>query len=347
VRAKLDERAARRRDAKQARLHAIFDGWLGQRPELAAALQRADADLRAWQAWDCGQDPASRPHTPLAWDPFLAELTRQLLRREPLSDRQAEFYVRRVAEVASHDEPERQRQALQVPAPEGTVTFAGTVATIRSQPGYIGRVELKMLVIAEAADGGEFRVWCTVPQRGGPCRQGDRITLTAELRRSERDPSFAFGKRPRLGAPARRNAAAAAGACPCRRTSRRVLGRELGQVDGELLTADWQEMHPLACPGEDTARAARELLSHGRAWAAVGLLASSQLGAVDIPSSVTPPLVEEALEAELASDPNTEGPSQSPATRSDSCLTTLRRRIALVAWSEGLWYLAAWQLSGH
>jgi len=59
-----------------------------------------------------------------------------------------------------------------------------------------------MLVIAEAADGGEFRVWCTVPQRSGPCCQGDRITLTAELRRSERDPSFAFGKRPRLGAPA-------------------------------------------------------------------------------------------------------------------------------------------------
>jgi hypothetical protein len=202
VRAKLDERAARRRDARQAKHHARFDGWLGQRPELAAALQRADADLRAWQAWDGHQDSASRPHTPLAWDPFLAELTRQLGRREPLSDKQAEFYVRRVAEVTSHDAQERQRQARRVPAPEGTVSFAGTVATIRSQPGYMGRVELKMLVIVEAADGGEFRVWCTVPQRGGPCRQGDRITLTVELRRCERDPSFAFGKRPRLGAPA-------------------------------------------------------------------------------------------------------------------------------------------------
>jgi hypothetical protein len=202
VRAKLDERAARRRDARQANHHERFDGWLGQRPELAAALQLADADLRAWQAWDGHQDLASRPYTPLAWDPFLAELTRQLCRREPLSDRQVEFYIRRVAQVTSHDEQERQRRSRQVPAPEGTVTFAGTVATIRSQPGYMGRVELKMLVIADAADGGEFRVWCTVPQRGGPCCQGDRITLTVELRRSERDPSFAFGKRPRLGAPA-------------------------------------------------------------------------------------------------------------------------------------------------
>src|SRR6266508_6660882 len=48
VRAKLDERAARRRNAKEARLLAAFDGWLAQRPELAAALERADADIRAW-----------------------------------------------------------------------------------------------------------------------------------------------------------------------------------------------------------------------------------------------------------------------------------------------------------
>jgi hypothetical protein len=147
-------------------------------------------------AWDCRTDPTSRPHTPLAWDPFLGELTRQLRRREPLSDRQAEFYVRRVAEVARHDAQERELQARRVPAQEGTVTFSGTVATIRSRPGYMGRGELKMLVIAEAADGGEFRVWCTVPRRGGRCDEGGRVTLTAELRRSE-DPSFAFGKRPR------------------------------------------------------------------------------------------------------------------------------------------------------
>jgi len=207
VRAKLDERAARRRNAKEARLLAAFDGWLAQRPELAAALERADADIRAWAAWDARQatptgDTAARPHTPIAWNPFLAELTRQLRRREPLSDRQAEFYVRRVAEVARQDEQEREREARRVPAPEGTVTFTGMVATIRSHPGYMGRAELKMLVIAEAADShDEFRVWCTVPRPGEPFGEGDRITLTAELRRSERDPSFAFGKRPRLVAP--------------------------------------------------------------------------------------------------------------------------------------------------
>src|SRR6266536_2458522 len=170
-----------------------------QRPRQAGRAGCAVPQCEGGQATPTG-DTAARPHTPIAWNPFLAELTRQLRRREPLSDRQAEFYVRRVAEVARQDEQER--EARRVPAPEGTVTFTGMVATIRSHPGYMGRAELKMLVIAEAADShDEFRVWCTVPRPGEPFGEGDRITLTAELRRSERDPSFAFGKRPRLVAP--------------------------------------------------------------------------------------------------------------------------------------------------
>ncbi len=146
VRSKLDERATRRRNAKEAKRHAAFDGWLAKRPELAAALERAEADIRAWKAWDgCRETPNggtnAKPHAPIAWNPFLAELTRQLRRREPLSDRQADFYVRRVAEISRQDE--REREARRVPAPEGTVTFTGRVATIRSQPGYRGRAELK------------------------------------------------------------------------------------------------------------------------------------------------------------------------------------------------------------
>ncbi len=204
VRAELDERAARRRKAKAARLHAAFDGWLGQRPEVAAVFERADADLRAWEAWDgCVETPtgvkAPRPRTPLVFDPFLAELTRRLRRREALSDGEAEYYVRRVAELTRQNERERELEARRVPAPEGTVTFSGTIATIRSQPGYMGRAERKILVLATTTDGdGEFRVWCTVPRRGGPLAEGDRITLTAALRRSDNDPSFAFGKRSRL-----------------------------------------------------------------------------------------------------------------------------------------------------
>lgn len=187
-----------------------FDGWLARRPEIAVALERADAEIRVWEAWGGCQatrtgGTSARPHTPLAWNPFLAELTRQLRRGEPLSDQQAEFYVRRVAEVTTQgeleQEREQEREGRRAPAPEGTVTFTGTVVTIRSQPGYLGRPELKMLVVGQAAGGGEFRVWCAVPRRGGPCGEGDRIRLTVELQRSERDPSFAFGKHPRRVKP--------------------------------------------------------------------------------------------------------------------------------------------------
>jgi hypothetical protein len=202
-----DVHAAQRGNVKEAESHAAFDGWLAQRPQLAAALERAEADIQAWKAWDGCRSTSNgcttaKPHTPIAWNPFLAELTRQLRRQEPLSDPQVAFYVRRIVEISRQDEQAGEREAQPVPAPEGTVTFTGTVAAIRSQPGYRGRAESKMLVIGQTGDGfGEFRVWCTVPRRGRSLREGDRITLTAQLRRSERDTSFAFGKRPRMSAP--------------------------------------------------------------------------------------------------------------------------------------------------
>jgi hypothetical protein len=69
-------------------------------------------------------------------------------------------------------------------------------------------------------------------------------------------------------------------------------------------------VHPWPVRAEDVARAARELLSHDRAWATVDLLATS-MHRPDGASSFTPALVEEVLNAALASDPNAEGRVQS------------------------------------
>jgi hypothetical protein len=207
LRSRPDVHPAQRGDVKEMESHAAFDGWLAQRPQLAAALELAEADIQAWKAWDGCRGTSNgrttaKPHTPIAWNPFLVELTRQLRRREPLIDPEVAFYVRRIAEISRQAEQAPEREVQQVPAPEGSVTFTGTVAAIRSQPGYRGRAQSKMLVIGQTADGlGEFRVWCTVPRRSPSLREGDRITLTAQLCRSERDASFAFGKHPRLSAP--------------------------------------------------------------------------------------------------------------------------------------------------
>jgi excisionase family DNA binding protein len=85
----------------------------------------------------------------------------------------------------------------------------------------------------------------------------------------------------------------------------------LAQVDAELLRTYWKGMHPLRVRPEDASRAVRELLGHGRAWAAVDLLATSMHRPADGSSSVTPALLEEVLAAALTSDPNAEGRVQS------------------------------------
>ena len=84
----------------------------------------------------------------------------------------------------------------------------------------------------------------------------------------------------------------------------------LAQVDRELLSAYWKGMRPWRPRLQDADRAARELLNHGRAWAAVDLLASI-MHQTDGPSSVTPALIEKVVDASMTSDPTVEGRVQS------------------------------------
>jgi len=85
----------------------------------------------------------------------------------------------------------------------------------------------------------------------------------------------------------------------------------LAQADSELLRAYWKGMHPWRVPAEDADRAARELLRHGRPWAAVDLLAARLPDTANVPDAVAPALVQDVLDAALASDPNAEAHAQS------------------------------------
>lgn len=112
--------------------------------------------------------------------------------------------------------------------------------------------------------------------------------------------------RPETALPTRRHALA------LRIPSESEYWDALAQVDAELLSAYWNEMHPWRIRAQDADRAAHELLGHDRPWAAVELLAASlHLGRSDEPSSVTPALVAEVLDAALASDSSAEGRAQS------------------------------------
>jgi excisionase family DNA binding protein len=83
----------------------------------------------------------------------------------------------------------------------------------------------------------------------------------------------------------------------------RDIWATLDEIDERLADAYWEWMNPWRVPAADAEYATRRLLARGRAWAAVDLLASEKHGKSGESSTVTPALVEEVLDAAIASDP--------------------------------------------
>jgi len=120
---------------------------------------------------------------------FFASLSSQLLRNGSLSERQVLAYERAVAREAERaGEPK-------VPAPVGKQTVTGEVVGLKWHENDFGGC-LKMTV----KDDRGFCVWVTVPAAlsamQNELERGDRVTFTATLEQSDRDETFAFGKRP-------------------------------------------------------------------------------------------------------------------------------------------------------
>src|SRR5690606_14356590 len=143
---------------------------------------------------------------------FLEDMAALAADRDPLTERQVaavrKCMVREQERAAKQAAREAARNATPDPAPEGRVTVEGEIVRVTSEPSrysYHGTDD-KMIV-----DCGHFSVWVTVPSNlvgqlheDGMIRAGDfwelkgrRVRLTATLTRSDRDPKFAFGKRPR------------------------------------------------------------------------------------------------------------------------------------------------------
>jgi len=78
-----------------------------------------------------------------------------------------------------------------IDAPEGRQEFSGTVIATKEQHGDYGW-SLKLIIEADAG----YKVWVTCPAAIREVEKGQRVKFTATLTRSDRDPSFAFGKRP-------------------------------------------------------------------------------------------------------------------------------------------------------
>lgn len=94
--------------------------------------------------------------------------------------RDVEFAARKAAEAAE----------VKGDAPEGRVEVSGVVVGLKVYESAFGDTLKMTLKLANNA-----KVWLTVPSKA-TVERGDKVTVTATFKRSDKDASFAFGKRP-------------------------------------------------------------------------------------------------------------------------------------------------------
>jgi hypothetical protein len=144
---------------------------------------------------------------------FLDSLYERAQAGKELSERQIEagqVALQRAKDWAVKDQAKAEADAVLiaqgVQAPEGKVTVTGEVVSVKWHENDFGGA-LKMVVKSDEG----WKVWVTVPKAlqgtsalvsGGEWKftedvaPGQRVEFVATLTRSDRDPLFAFGKRP-------------------------------------------------------------------------------------------------------------------------------------------------------
>lgn len=160
---------------------------------------------------------AARWEALVAARPLLAELTYlpdyagilgsmrgQFERKGTLSPAQVEFaekIIREGMETTAREEAKAAQRAQEdadaQDAPAGKVTITGRVATIRWEDNPFdprGGQVCKWLIVTDAG----WKAWGSVPAaaRRAEVAQGDRVTFTADVAPSAKDPKFAIASRP-------------------------------------------------------------------------------------------------------------------------------------------------------
>lgn len=159
------------------RVQAHFVDDIGGRAKTPPMSIQLDADLRR-RAEDVSLT--------------IVDITRQLVKKGDLSQKQWDFLSRLLDQYDRLPEQQRERDEQNLPpAPTGKVTVTGEVLTIKPVVNDWG-MTVKTLV----KDDQGFKVWCTLPKAIGAAERGQRVQFSVTLEPSKDDPSFAFGKRP-------------------------------------------------------------------------------------------------------------------------------------------------------
>lgn len=124
----------------------------------------------------------------------IRDIVGKLIRYGSISDAQANFVRKLFAQI-----PERKAKAERIaaeraaaePAPTGRFKLEVEVISVREQESDFGT---RTVMTVKAIQGG-WLAWGTAPLG---VERGNRITLSATFEPSEKDPKFAFFKRPRI-----------------------------------------------------------------------------------------------------------------------------------------------------
>lgn len=129
---------------------------------------------------------------------IIADIRERFVKTATLSEKQVAL-VRKLAHEVRNPKPAE----VHVPAPQGRVTFEGTVVSMKVAESYYG--DTLKLVVKMTTEQGTWLCYVTKPAtwafpegwdtRNANVERGDVVELTATLKPG-RDPHFAIGKRP-------------------------------------------------------------------------------------------------------------------------------------------------------
>lgn len=209
----------KRHEAAERKARRSFDDWKAENAELVAGLE--------------AHKPDELGNTPEGGNYFLTDMARIVhIHGKRLTEGQASAAERVLAEHAArqvaraaNEAARREREASAKPVPEGKVKISGEIVKIKCSEGYMADSVRTQAIVA--ADG--YAVMITLPRvvddyamdkrraqlwegyerpsysgtdyEGASIRwtnalRGVKITFTATVERSRKDPSFGFGKRP-------------------------------------------------------------------------------------------------------------------------------------------------------
>ena len=199
--------AAKMHMGDPAAFRKFRDKVAGQKEAIAgkkkAAKILAEAGLsKAWELYE-----ARGKANDLSRDESVAlDIVGRLVKWGDISDKAAGFIgrlleeeIERAPEIEAAKAAAKALEAANakpVPVVEGRVLVKGEVLAVKLQEGFYGS-QYKMLVKAEAANGGWFKLWGSVPASIiDGLDKGQVVEFAAKIQPSDDDKSFGFFSRP-------------------------------------------------------------------------------------------------------------------------------------------------------